>query len=68
MGCISMALLGIVKYFPGLMRFCAGVQAMYGKVATNTTEGLPPSGMRVYVTTDAVLRQSFEATLAGVGR
>ena len=44
------------------------IQAMYGKVATNTTEGLPPSGMRVYVTTEAVLRQQFQMILAETGK
>lgn len=28
-----------------------GVQARYGKAGTNTTDGLPASGMRVYGTT-----------------
>ena len=43
-------------------------QDVYGKTATNTTDGLPPSGMRVYVTTEAVLRQQFEAILGAAGK
>ena len=60
--CLAVRAIPLVK-----SRCCADAQAMYGKTATNTTEGLPPSGMRVYVTNEAVLRQQFEASLAAAG-
>jgi len=61
------ALFGSMRCPVVMGRRCAITQAMYGKTATNTTEGLPPSGMRVYVTNEAVLRQQFEASLAAAG-
>ena len=63
-----LALLGRTRFVtPTASHYCADTQAMYGKMATNTTEGLPSSGMRVYVTTEAVLREQFEASLTAAG-
>ncbi len=40
-------------------------QAKYGKSASNTTEGLPPSGMRMAATTVALLDSAYDTHTGG---
>ena len=36
------------------------LQERYGKTSSNTTDGVPASGMRIYATTEAILNAKFE--------
>lgn len=48
-----------------LGQLCDWLQAKYGKTGSNSTEGLPASGMRIYATTEAILNASYEKAVQG---